>query len=98
MRTVEVEPTRRGRRRPTGSGSMTCWGTCDEWVGDWYGEYPGGAVTDPAGPGSGSDRVNPAAAAGSAPTPAAAGRRIATGIRPATAAPTFLGFRLLRTE
>ena len=23
-----------------------------EWVGDWWGCYPGGVVTDPGGPGS----------------------------------------------
>ena len=26
-----------------------------EWTGDWKGDYPGGAVTDPVGPRSGSD-------------------------------------------
>ena len=28
-----------------------------EWVADWHDDYPGGVVTDPRGPGSGSDRV-----------------------------------------
>jgi formylglycine-generating enzyme required for sulfatase activity len=28
-----------------------------EWCADWYWSYPGGSVTDPVGPDSGSARV-----------------------------------------
>ena len=90
-----------GRTHPVGQKMANAWGLHDmlgnvwEWVQDWYGDYPGGSVTDPRGPGAGSYRVFRGCGCLIIPETCRAPNR-----RPYGPGYRYinLGFRLLRTE
>ena len=89
------------RPHPVGQTAPNAWGLHDmlgnvwEWVQDWFGDYPGGSVTDPRGPGAGHGRVARGCSWDSSVSSCRGGYR-STG-HPGHATGN-LGFRLARTE
>ena len=83
-----------GQKQPNGWGLFDMHGNVWEWVHDWYGDYPGGAVTDPRGPETGVGRIRRGGAWSSGARYCRAANR--HGFAPVNRY-NGLGFRLART-
>lgn len=76
---------------PNAWGVSEMHGNVEEWVGDWYGAYPGDDVVDPSGPASGDRR---SVRGGSWQSAAAAVRCAARSSREPIAHDGSIGFRV----
>ena len=89
------------RPHPVGQKLPNPWGLYDmhgnvfEWCSDWFGPLPGGSVTDPQGPESGTDRIIRGGYWDSAPAFCRSAMRVH--FPPATQI-SYLGFRIVLAE
>ncbi len=88
---------RNGGPHPVAQKQPNAWGLYDmtgnlwQWCRDWYGKYPGGDLTDPTGPATGTDRVNRGGSFGSGPRDERSANRAKN---PPAEASAYRGFRI----